>query len=257
MFKFFRKIRYDLMETGKSGKYLKYALSEIVLVVIGILIAFQVNNWNENRKAEEKQNNLFHNLSIDFESRLIELKEFNVGKTGAIKAILVLNSIIADQSSRPNEAVLDSLLSKTLIGFKFNEEFKMLDVVFNTGLINDIKNEKLKRQLIEWPQKVEEMLEEQRMHNTLIDDKLTPILMRYVSIRAIHEQQVFRQYNLPKGEPVTLPKNYDGLLSDPLFENYLAMSEMLMRITIIDIGVLISSAEAIITLLNDKVEIDN
>jgi len=245
------------MQTNQTGRYLKYAISEIVLVVIGILIAFQVNNWNENRKDEEKQNNLFHNLSIDFESRLIELKEFDVGKTGAIEAILALNSIIANPSKKPKEAQLNSLLSKTLLGFKFNEEFKMLDVVFSTGLINDIKNEKLKRQLIEWPQKVEEMLEEQRMHNRQIDDLMGPILARYVSLRAIYEHLDFRQYNLPKGEPVTLQKNYDGLFSDPLFENYLAMSEVLIRITKIDIGILISSAEAIIALLNDKVEIDN
>ena len=46
MIQFFRKIRYDLMEKNKTGKYLKYAIGEIVLVVIGILIALQINNWN-------------------------------------------------------------------------------------------------------------------------------------------------------------------------------------------------------------------
>jgi len=49
MIKFFRKIRFDLMEKNKTGKYLKYAIGEIVLVVIGILIAISINNWNENR----------------------------------------------------------------------------------------------------------------------------------------------------------------------------------------------------------------
>jgi len=44
MIKFFRKIRYDLMEKNKAGKYLKYAIGEIVLVVIGILIALSINN---------------------------------------------------------------------------------------------------------------------------------------------------------------------------------------------------------------------
>ena len=56
MINFFRKIRYDLMEknppagrAGKTGKYLKYAVGEIVLVVIGILIALSINNWNQHR----------------------------------------------------------------------------------------------------------------------------------------------------------------------------------------------------------------
>jgi len=55
MIKFFRKIRYDLMEKNKTGKYLKYAIGEIVLVVIGILIALQINNWNEERKTNSKE----------------------------------------------------------------------------------------------------------------------------------------------------------------------------------------------------------
>jgi hypothetical protein len=49
MLKFFRKIRYDLMAKNKTGKYFKYAIGEIVLVVIGTLIALQINNANENR----------------------------------------------------------------------------------------------------------------------------------------------------------------------------------------------------------------
>jgi hypothetical protein len=46
MIKFFRKIRQNLLSEGKTGKYLKYAIGEIILVVIGILFALQINNWN-------------------------------------------------------------------------------------------------------------------------------------------------------------------------------------------------------------------
>lgn len=252
MIKFFRHIRLNLMEVGKTGKYFKYAIGEIVLVVIGILIALQINNWNENRKAQQKEQNLFSNLKIDFESRLTELKEFNNAKHESIKAIFGLNSIIANKNNRPDDAVIDSLLSLTILGFKFNEDFKMLDVVFNTGLINDITNQKLKRQLIEWPQKVEEMLEEQRMLNELIDKIWKPLLFQYISSRAVYEKFNFRNYNIPKGEPVTLTKNYNGLLSDPFFENYLAEEEIIIRITIIDTKTLISSAEEIIALINNE-----
>jgi hypothetical protein len=53
MIKFFRKIRYDLMEKNKTGKYLKYAIGEIVLVVIGILIALSINNWNQENENKK------------------------------------------------------------------------------------------------------------------------------------------------------------------------------------------------------------
>jgi len=51
MIKFFRKIRRQLLTENRFSKYLLYAIGEIVLVVIGILIALQINIWNENRKA--------------------------------------------------------------------------------------------------------------------------------------------------------------------------------------------------------------
>ena len=55
MLKFFRKIRQNLLSEGNTGKYLKYALGEIVLVVIGILIALQVNNWSEIKKIRVRK----------------------------------------------------------------------------------------------------------------------------------------------------------------------------------------------------------
>ena len=52
MINFFRKIRKQLANENKFQKYFRYAFGEILLVVIGILIALQVNNWNENRKQD-------------------------------------------------------------------------------------------------------------------------------------------------------------------------------------------------------------
>jgi len=65
MIKFFRKIRYDIMEKNKTGKYLKYAVGEIVLVVIGILIALSINNWNESRKLQNTMKSIFSIIKTD------------------------------------------------------------------------------------------------------------------------------------------------------------------------------------------------
>lgn len=65
--KIFRKIRFDLLTNSNSGKYLKYAIGEIVLVVIGILIALQINLWNEKRKSHTI-------LTTNLEGVLRELK---------------------------------------------------------------------------------------------------------------------------------------------------------------------------------------
>ena len=69
MIKFFRRIRYRLLNGNNFSKYLLYAIGEIILVVIGILIALQINNWNEDRKAQKAQRslliNLYKNLKAD------------------------------------------------------------------------------------------------------------------------------------------------------------------------------------------------
>ena len=252
MIKFFRKIRQQLMTDNKTSKYLLYAFGEIVLVVIGILIALQINNWNEHQKAVADQRKLFANLKVDFKSRLAELSELNASRVSSIEAVLQLNRYISQGIKVENQPEIDSLLSKTINGLKFNEEFRMLEVVYNTGLINDIQNDSLKRELIQWPQKVEEMLEEQRMHNQLIDEKWVYHLSGYLSLRDIYEKFSFRQYNIAPGEPVSLVKNYEGFISDPRTENYLAQLQQLMRVNYIDTQTLIASAENIINLLDKE-----
>ena len=62
MIKFFRKIRQNVLSEGKTGKYMKYAIGEIVLVVIGILIALQIKNWNENRKYRNQEKQYINRL---------------------------------------------------------------------------------------------------------------------------------------------------------------------------------------------------
>ena len=75
MIKFFRNIRKNLLSEGKTGKYLKYAIGEIFLVVIGILIALQVNNLNEQRKAEATRQGYYYQILEDLSKDKIYIEE--------------------------------------------------------------------------------------------------------------------------------------------------------------------------------------
>src|SRR5210317_1905039 len=104
MIKFFRKIRQKLLSENKFGKYLLYAIGEIALVMIGILLALQVNNWNDaknNKISEQKilseiRNGIWRDLS-DFEGNVYSNKK-------AINAAEFFISYISK-----NEVSLDSL----------------------------------------------------------------------------------------------------------------------------------------------------
>ena len=73
MIKFFRKIRRNLLSEGKTGKYLKYAIGEIVLVVIGILIALSINNWNQSRNKIIQLDNIYSIVDKNFKTDLINI----------------------------------------------------------------------------------------------------------------------------------------------------------------------------------------
>ena len=75
MIKFFRKIRQNLLMENKTGKYFKYAIGEIVLVVIGILIALSINNWNEEKKSIKKGREILTDLRENVEYNTIRFQK--------------------------------------------------------------------------------------------------------------------------------------------------------------------------------------
>jgi len=75
MIKFFRIIRQNLLAQNKFSTYLLYAMGEIILVVIGILIALQINNWNENKKLLKEEEKLLQALEREIGSNLITLEQ--------------------------------------------------------------------------------------------------------------------------------------------------------------------------------------
>lgn len=75
MLKFFRLIRKKLLQESKTTRYLAYAAGEIILVVVGILIALQINNWNESRKLEAQEQQLFTKLLSDLQRDSIILSD--------------------------------------------------------------------------------------------------------------------------------------------------------------------------------------
>lgn len=105
MIKFFRRIRQRLITENRFNKYLIYALGEIVLVVIGILIALQINNWNENRKDAAHLNSI---LAIFFEDILNDIKDIervvNHYESKEIAFLKIMNDSITKEEFKELQA---------------------------------------------------------------------------------------------------------------------------------------------------------
>ena len=91
MIKFFRKIRQNLLMENKTGKYFKYAIGEIVLVVIGILLALQINTWNNNRIAKKQLKEIYEQIQTDLKvdtTRIAQIVKLYDEKDKRIKNII-------------------------------------------------------------------------------------------------------------------------------------------------------------------------
>ena len=145
MIKFFRKIRQNLLSEGKTGKYLKYSIGEIVLVVIGILIALGINNWNDENNLTRKETTLLIEMKSNLESDLEGLK-WDINKN---EKLLKANQIVL--KSLNNGVYHDSLnlyytrikgntvFVKNTSAFKNLESFG-LDIIKNDSLRIKITN---------------------------------------------------------------------------------------------------------------------
>jgi len=157
MIKFFRKIRQNLLSEGKTGKYLKYAIGEIILVVIGILIALQVNNWNTNRIDNQELQKSLENLNAEFTineqilSKAIKAND-SVIETG--KYILNLMNLKREiLESENTDKLLYDIFEEGSLQVSENSILEILE----SNKLQKIKNDSLKNLILEWNQKIGEL----------------------------------------------------------------------------------------------------
>lgn len=121
MIKFFREIRQSMIKENKTSKYLLYIIGEIVLVVIGILIAIQINSWNNTRKRKSDNKIFLDKMIIELELNKIRMK--NLSSYGD-KRYISLEQAVKN---------CDSLLKLTYKGLKETDLYFILNNSFDAG----------------------------------------------------------------------------------------------------------------------------
>jgi len=140
MIKFFRNIRKTLLSEGKTTSYLKYAIGEIVLVVFGILIALQINNWNENRKLNDKRQELIVALIEDFESTRKGLLVVNEESHEELKNAEIFYSLINKDTQTVTVDSLKLLARAFFNGIPFEPNLTSYTEAVSNGSISLLKS---------------------------------------------------------------------------------------------------------------------
>lgn len=172
MISLFRKIRQKFIEQDKVRSYMLYAIGEILLVVIGILIALQVNNWNEDRKNQREAiailKNLKSELREDFLMMAYTLERLEKRKAGAD----YLYQLITNDSGSlmiDSTAIVEALIRCSYI-HKFVPSFAVYNEIQNSGKLNLIKSDSIKIHLANYKSRVEESLRVESPYEIILKD---------------------------------------------------------------------------------------
>ena len=161
MINFFRKIRKKMTDDNKPMKYLRYAIGEIVLVVVGILIALQVNNWNEERKIKSIEKTILIDLKAEIISNIAALEETIEEHEKSFNASRELARLINSPSER--ESLADKTINKLFItarhNWTYNQNKGILNSIISSGQINYIRNNNLKYLLTSLSDMTEDAME--------------------------------------------------------------------------------------------------
>ena len=146
MLHFFRKIRHDLIVNSQTYKYLKYAIGEIVLVVLGILIALQINRWDEKRIDREIEYKLLLEVKANLESATSVLDISSSFDERCIRSsLIIINSLSEDapynDSLKMHFAILPNLVFGGLTSSGFQTlKMKGLDLIKNDSIRINLSN---------------------------------------------------------------------------------------------------------------------
>ena len=186
MIKFFSKVRQNLVSEGKTGKYLKYAIGEIILVVIGILIALQINNWNENRKDLLRTYHVLNNLSEEIRQDSIYFNNvYNTEKDIFLHGAQILFNL---HSNNLNSEEIDSLAGTSFRLACFTPAIKSSINAFNelmaSNLLSHIKSENLKNNLKEYYGQIDFLKSYSQQSHQLSNDLIYELSQYYKVVPA-------------------------------------------------------------------------
>jgi translation initiation factor 2 beta subunit (eIF-2beta)/eIF-5 len=214
MIKFFRKIRQNFLMENKTGKYFKYAIGEIILVVIGILIALSINNWNSDRIDYIKEQNLLKELKSDYLSNVKEIE-------------VTLNQMITQKEAYErifdyldNDKPVDSDLQRSFMLVQGIGVFNSSNTTYKfieTNGINLLSNSEIRKDAtILYDEYFSNIVIRRNNHYDLIKNSLMPFIKKEFMSSSVYdkEDKITRLI-------LNVPINFKGLRKNIEFRNTL------------------------------------
>jgi hypothetical protein len=178
--KIFRKIRRRLIASGRTKSYFVYAFGEILLIVIGILIAWKINNLNEIRKNKIVQVKIYESLYEELHTNLNGLDKTIVGYSNNI---LSLQNALNYVGQQPHELTQEAKDLIVQIKFKTtNLRDKSLSSVNITDKFQFLENDSLADLIAQYPSELKMFETQEAKINNIVENRLKPIIEKHISL---------------------------------------------------------------------------
>ncbi|MGB6037694.1 MAG: DUF6090 family protein [Cryomorphaceae bacterium] len=219
MIKFFRHIRQNLIMENKTFKYFKYAIGEIVLVVIGILIALQINTWNSARVDNQRARDYTEKLKVQLNGNTLTVDDEIVKIESWYKTTLRLLPIIGMDTKVDMDDKIDSLILANCHDYHLNLDMNTITEGRENGNMTLISSDSIRQCIYQVATVNERVKERERITNEDLNTLFTPYLNRNYNYRNL----VSKRY---ADQRIGVSKTYLGdnykMLKDQEFENYIA-----------------------------------
>ena len=258
MIKLFRKIRQNLLNEGKTSKYLKYAFGEIILVVIGILIALQINNLNQRRMNQNKEQVILKALKTDFKANLDLLKRENLKSEDAYNASLTLKTLIKPDVSEFSVKQIDTLISVLFEYQTFDPIQGAIVEVLSSGQLGIVQSKEIKNEISRWSSIMDDLKVDSDIINDYAFNHLIPYLSKNASISNMLIGQVSAGgQTLKPLPPSDFESNYEHIMTSHEFENMVNWHAINIKYLITEQALVQSYLENVLVLLDSKINVDN
>ena len=213
----FKRDRLNFIDQKKLVKYLKYALGEIILVVIGILIALEIDTLNKNWETQKEEQKILQNLKSDYQYNLDNIKMIISHTDDRLSTNGLLINLTGPDNSTTNEIELDSLILRASGVPIYLPREGHLDELINTGKLEIIANDVLRNKLSLWEPCIAQL--QNREETTLLAMRTTAsFISTHGSWLNIDQHHSLMSKSLPKS---TFKTDNRDLLTKPEFQNHL------------------------------------
>ncbi|WP_262710918.1 DUF6090 family protein [Algoriphagus algorifonticola] len=210
MIPYFRKIRQKFLKENRVTRYLAYSIGEIVLVVIGILIALAINNWNEANKNKKREKAFLTNLLEDLKADSLSLQEISTTLQTAVRYKLVFSNYIEGKPAN-RDSINANFLNQYNILVDFIPNSNTLDELTYGNGLSLISNAELRRKIVSIYNTYDDLTRKLK-----IGQEKGQLVVNYVSLKV-------KNINEPTEEEI------DQLLKDPFYVNQTLMNYLVTQ----------------------------